>query len=184
MAKNYTTLQITDVERVATELLAKNGKTTNLEIKNQLRAEGFWAIQSAVAVSMYVITELNGWHWVFNGTYRTYYKDLNSAEAAYLASTPGTIFETSWLGWLVPQVPAGTIDPDSKVDVTQLISPVEVNRPEKGDWLVFAYDGSTTSIYVRADLGSYEPTRTAVRTFYSREKGIARELVAAHKVSV
>lgn len=61
-----------DVEKVALELIAKNSKTTTLEIKEKLRSNGFWATQSEVALMMDNIEQKSKLNSSANGTYRTF----------------------------------------------------------------------------------------------------------------
>jgi len=66
-----------DVKNVAELLMKINDSTTTLEIKKELRVNGFWATQSNIADFMYAIYEEEGWAFKFNGSFRTYY--LNDA---------------------------------------------------------------------------------------------------------
>jgi hypothetical protein len=78
-------LTIYDVESHAQDLLDRNGQTTTLEIKKALRNDGFFATQGQVANGMYIMWQPNDWHWVFNGTYRTYFPSFSDALAAFEA---------------------------------------------------------------------------------------------------
>ena len=63
--KSLTTL---DVKTVADELIASNGTTTTLEVKNELRTRGFWAVQTEVSAEMSSL----GYPFTDNSGYRTY----------------------------------------------------------------------------------------------------------------
>lgn len=49
-----------DVAKTARELITANGTTTTLDVKNALRANGFWAKQDMVRNAMLDITENDG----------------------------------------------------------------------------------------------------------------------------
>ena len=66
------TLSPVDVETAMNDLLAKNGHTTSMEVKEELRSKGFWATQAEVGPALQDIADQNGIPWTFNGRYRTY----------------------------------------------------------------------------------------------------------------
>jgi hypothetical protein len=192
-------LTVNIVETIASDLLHQNGSTTTLDIKNVAREDGYWATQDVVAQSMYAVWQLHDWHWTFNGTYRTYYPDFESAEAAYNADKDN-VHQTSWLGWLsadyymqyhqkqhgpldaiIIDVPDDVVDP---VGLPQQDPPVitELSKAWAGDWLVFDYKQQTKTSFLSCNLDNYEQARTAVRTHYSRLVGIPRERVGASRV--
>ena len=70
----YKTLEKADIEAVFDELIDKNGQTTSLEVKEELRSQGFWATQAVVGVELRNIADAKGCDWDFNGTYRIYYE--------------------------------------------------------------------------------------------------------------
>lgn len=63
-----------DVKRVYEELLDSNGSTNNLEIKEKLRSDGFWATQAEVSKLMQEIDSEEGLDYTYNGQYRVYHK--------------------------------------------------------------------------------------------------------------
>lgn len=72
-------LTTNDVQLSADKLIAENKTTTNLDIKIDLRSQGFHATQEAVAKFMNELVYDNKYEFDFNGKYRTYYKqDQNS----------------------------------------------------------------------------------------------------------
>lgn len=188
---DYKQLTVNDVEGVADELLAANGQTTTLDIKNRLRDEGFWAVQYDVANSMYLLWEARGWHWTFNGTYRIYYQDFDSAEAAYNAADEGDVYQTSWLGWLSPAF-YSIFYVASDDDTAEPVDPVglpanpptitEITRGWAGDWYVYDYRNQGPSTFYSCDVDDYELARQHVRTRYSRDKQVPREHVGASRI--
>jgi len=207
MSDQLQPLTVNDVERVASAQLASREYTTTLDIKNELRKQGIFALQEDVAHSMYLLWESHGWHWTFNGTYRKYYPSLTEAENAY-QSNPGNVDQTSWLGWLSVQAmqdylgkqlanlsqtalgggqqASAALDGIAAMATQQhsRIAPRLTANPKTGDWLVFDYKTGAPSIFVGGELpDDYEKARTAVRTFYSREYNVPREQVGAHKVN-
>ena len=79
-------LNINSVQSVAEALMAKNGATTTLEVKNQLRKEGFFALQAEVSAAMDFLAWENDWTFSSNGQYRTYHfgDDTNLAFYCHL----------------------------------------------------------------------------------------------------
>lgn len=58
------TITLQDVQNVALSLMKKNGKTTNLEVKNELRQQGFFAEQSTVRSYMNQLAEDLNWNQI------------------------------------------------------------------------------------------------------------------------
>jgi acyl carrier protein len=78
-ASNMTTTQTTqktaskqDIKDAAIELMKQNGTTTNLDIKNYLRAKDFWVSQNEVSQTMSTIASEENWDRTWNGTYNTW----------------------------------------------------------------------------------------------------------------
>lgn len=72
----YKTLTKDDVQTVLLAYLVVHDTTTNLDIKKQLRIEGFYATQKQVSDftdEIYVEGSIDNLDFDFNGTYRTYY---------------------------------------------------------------------------------------------------------------
>jgi hypothetical protein len=73
---SYKNLTKDDVKRVAEALIKINGTTTTKDVKDQLRAEGYFAKQGGVSEMMATICdEETDWQYSFNGTYREYVID-------------------------------------------------------------------------------------------------------------
>jgi len=155
-----TELTFGDIQQQVEKLLEHNGTTTTLDIKKALRAKGFWATQGEIARSMYTLWPLYQWHWTFNGTFRTYFPNLEAAIEDYIENGEG-IHQTSWLGWLVSPFDNQDDDEDDVSDTvspyTQPIldkaslvqgSPEITTAPSPGDWVAFSYSQAEPPTYV------------------------------------
>ena len=111
--KNLTDFVVIDT---ALELITKNGKTTNLEIKKALRNNDYFATQGKVSVMMDSLFDGNGLEFVNNGTYREYYL-LGTSSMSISAVSP-KISKVK-----APKVPA-----------------TEITVPKIGDWEVTSTD--------------------------------------------
>lgn len=60
------------VKKTAVKLMNDNGETTNLDIKNELRTEGYNAKQKAVSDFMIELASEENWEHTNNGNHRTY----------------------------------------------------------------------------------------------------------------
>ena len=60
------------VAEKAIELIEENGETTTLEIKQALRGDGYFALQTGVSNYMDLLAEDGRFEYVDNGTYREY----------------------------------------------------------------------------------------------------------------
>lgn len=78
------TISLNDVIVVAADLMVKNGQTTTLEVKNELRNNGFKAFQVEVSQLMDTAKSSENWDVNDNGIHRTYSVVLTKA------STPAT----------------------------------------------------------------------------------------------
>jgi hypothetical protein len=70
----YKNLETADIEAAFDTVLSRDGKVTSLEVKQELRNQGFWATQAVVGIELRDIADAKGCDWDFNGTYRTYYE--------------------------------------------------------------------------------------------------------------
>ena len=61
-----------DIEAVAVSLMDKNGGTTTLDVKNELRTMGFWAEQNSVSQFMAHLCDEKGWDFVVEDGHRVY----------------------------------------------------------------------------------------------------------------
>lgn len=60
------------VQQYAEALMNANGTTTTLDVKNAMRADGYWCDQSEISKHMYDLSGELGWSAQSNGTYNTY----------------------------------------------------------------------------------------------------------------
>jgi ribosomal protein L9 len=74
--KNLKTLDKETIREMAMDLMAVFGSTTTLEIKNQLRAQGYMAFQAEISVMMDQIWVEEGWVYDCIGNHRIYRQPL------------------------------------------------------------------------------------------------------------
>lgn len=188
---------VNDLLASLNDLLSMNGKTTTLEIKNNLRAKGFWVKQAEVAQTLYAL-ECSGTYslyWVYgpdvdNVWYRTYFATLTDAFEAYDAN-PNAYGETSWLGitqpqaWSPPAPPAPPAAPPAQASATTssghvatappvtkqvayvVYEPVETTTPKAGDWEVYIYGDQNTP----HKFYEGDTTRKLARSAYAKAVG-------------
>jgi len=65
------------VKIVAENHLLEFGKTTSLDVKNDLRNKGFYAVQSDVSSYLDTIAYEESWRYVDNGKFRVYHLDAD-----------------------------------------------------------------------------------------------------------
>lgn len=73
-----------EVFNTAEKLLAEKGETTTLEVKMNLRAQGYIAFQRDISYFMELVAEEAGWQFTCNGRNRTYYAAKKTAWLAEL----------------------------------------------------------------------------------------------------
>jgi hypothetical protein len=133
----YQNLDRADVESVMNDLLNKNGQTTSLEVKEELRNRGFWATQAVVGTTLQEIAEDNDVPFDFNGVYRTYYQP-----GTQMSPTPATAPATS----VAPAAPP----------VRQPVNPQDrdpLATAEVGAWQCTTADGSNP-LYFKSTLSA------------------------------
>ena len=125
-----------DVKRVAIGLLSINGTATTKDVKDQLRAEDYFAKQAFISDMMATLCDEEGWKYTFNGTYREYSFDGQNA-----ATSPATQSASQALASASGANPAQAVQPVintfAKSYTTgdgQVISAKD--RPAVGDWCV------------------------------------------------
>lgn len=88
MSPNYSLrkLHTKAVKMAAENLMLTSGATSTLEVKNQLRKQGYLAFQSEVSDCMDRIAAEQGWCYVFNGFFRIYFfpEEMQASQAAGL----------------------------------------------------------------------------------------------------
>jgi len=78
--KNVKDLTKADVYDVAMDLIEENGSTTTLDVKKELRKNGFFAKQVEVSNYMNEISDEENWNFTFNGVHRTYKFDTDDTD--------------------------------------------------------------------------------------------------------
>lgn len=139
MSKKQLTLD--DVKRVALALISLNGTTTTKDVKDQLRAEDYFAKQHIVSDMMATLHDIESWSFIFNGTFREY--TLNSAVAPIVAGQP-TISQqlASHVGAAIPIVDPNVAQPGLILVTTGANSYITrdgqvidaIDNPTAGDW--------------------------------------------------
>jgi hypothetical protein len=85
------TLNKVAVMLVAIEMMKDQGTATTLEVKEALRAEGYFAKQADVSNFMFEVAQEEGWAIDNSSTYRTYSLDANHVAAkAVVTATQST----------------------------------------------------------------------------------------------
>lgn len=69
---SYKTLDKAAVEIMALQLMVQSGATTNLDVKESLRKDGYFAVQNQVSNFMRELADDHNWVVQNNGTYNTY----------------------------------------------------------------------------------------------------------------
>lgn len=160
-------LTIDDVKNVALDLISKNGSTTNLDIKNELRNQGFYATQTEISEIM--DNEHAGWGltFSFNGMFRTYSTD-NGQSSASSSNT------SSFGGMNLPgSVSTSPAAPKVRIPVQ------ETNSPVAGDWKVFDAGNPSNILYYLAG-----PSRNAVRYAFLSGSPVSVKYVDTRAVKV
>lgn len=85
------TVTLGDVQKVAQDLITANGNTTTLEVKRELRNQGFFAIQNEVSSAMDYLNQSGILDFTNNGMWRTYYEKNTVPVKVTAASVYGTI---------------------------------------------------------------------------------------------
>lgn len=149
------------IEDSAADLLDVNGNTTNLEIKEYLRSDGYWMLQKDVSWAMTWLCEQNSWYAIMDptNTYRIYYPDYASAENALLHQSPAVSTN-------------GDTDNSSRPDKK------DTPRHRFGDWELFVY-GDDQGTYPTVTLRGM--WRNEARNQYSLDFGVSYSKIAANK---
>ena len=152
-----------DVKRVAESMMQVNGSTTTKDVKDQLRAEGFFAKQAAVSEMMATLCdEETDWQYSFNGTYREYTLG-NSAHTAITSGAPGISQQlASHIGAtaqsvtvpITVPVPASiTKSVFGKTYTTKDGETIDaIDKPSVGDWACRDRNGVKDTLYFNGDV--------------------------------
>lgn len=187
------TVSSDEIQSAAILLIAKNGSTTSLEVKNFLRSQGFTVYQNEVSQACIELQENNDSKITYhdNGSYRTYSKKV---EVAVVNNTAGILAPTTnssvTVSDSVPALAQSTNTQSAtsgrvKVNITPINANVnsysanQLNQEfDKNDWIVFASNMNTpVSVY---DSGE---TRDHIRTHYARVNSISMSDVRSKRVA-
>jgi len=69
----YRTVSYEDILKTASTLLMREGFTTTLDVKTDLRDRGYWVTQGYVSEVMDSLQSVGVLKYIDNGTYRKYY---------------------------------------------------------------------------------------------------------------
>jgi len=144
---------------IAIDLMKDNGKTTTLEVKEALRAEGYFAKQAEVSALMYEIAQEEGWEVNENGNYREYSLDEYIGDIHDDDDDDGDTVE-----------PEGVkiIHKDEDGDPYPVyVKEKSVTRAEPGDWRVTDCDDCVIKYYDAIY------TRDEVRNAFSKTVSVA-----------
>lgn len=89
MSQQLQTLEPEVVCQVTEALMLTHGTTTTLEVKNELREQGFFAVQAEVSALMEVIAEERHWKFWHNGRHRIYTFAEDTDERLYRCLAKG-----------------------------------------------------------------------------------------------
>jgi len=136
------TFTITDVELVASDLIATNGSTTTLDVKNELRNQGFFAEQAEVSAAL---AQLD-FSFTHNGSFRIY-TAKNLAPIKIQTPLYGTVKKTKNVFRSISFVQL----PDLSYVYTKrngtIITTVSL---AEANYIASSHDGSTDSIFFRS----------------------------------
>lgn len=83
MSNSLQTLQPEIVCQITEALMLTHGTTTTLEVKKELREQGFYAVQAEVSVLMEELAEDRNWKFWSNGRFRVYSFAADTNERLY-----------------------------------------------------------------------------------------------------
>lgn len=173
------TLTKADVFDVASDLIEQNGSATTLEIKNELRHRGFFALQADVSQFMMDVCIEENWVFTVNGNHRVYTDNSStnqsapqpSSNFAALAAAAGHVGSVHINGQSQQAVSASvqvnTKGATGETHVTrsgkQITAFVDKSEAKVGDWCAYSVVSQDEyyfpSIYTRDDV------RLAYRAF-------------------
>ena len=151
---NAQPLNPVDIEKAFTDLLAKNGQTTSLEVKEELRARGFWATQAQVGPAVQDLADQLGVAWTFNGRYRTYTQTATTvADPNDLADTDEDEEEDDGTGASVSSAPTASLTSKTRTPPADPADREPVTNPTSGDWTVYdVHNGPQASLAFQSKL--------------------------------
>ncbi len=169
------------VKDVAKELVTKNGKTTTLEIKNELRKKGYHAIQDDVSAIMDSVYMYIGMQFTVAGGHReyTYSNNTTSTTSNSSSNLGGLAVSTLGVkttGYNSPGVAKSALPKKAKYSYKDAVKKL-VKDAVKNDWCVKAAKGHHDDIYYAGDVPNY-----AVRYAYYKETGVLYKNTRARRV--
>ena len=185
------TVSNAEIQSAAILLIAKNGKTTSLEVKEFLRGQGFTVYQSEVSQACIDLQDNNVETIITddNGTYRTYSKRVAGTTVTADPNTGAQVVNVPSSSITVSpsaQTPSNT---QSSGRVKIVITPINANvnsysanqlnaEFDGNDWVVFASNMNTPVAVYAAD-----ETRDHIRTHYARVNSISMSDVRSKRVT-
>jgi len=143
-------LTLDAVKDVTLDLISKNGKTSSLDVKNELRNQGYFATQSTVSDFMNDLYTSREVDYTVNGRYREYtYVSVAAPSVSSVQSNLGGLSLSS----LSPSSPTSPSATHTKVKTPKVKSPkgqwrnlvaLDDDDVVKGDWYVFDKDTPTS----------------------------------------
>lgn len=158
----YKTLEKADIEIAFNDLLVKNGQTTSLEVREELRKQGFWSTQHVVGTSLRDIADARGCDWDFNNTYRTY------KQGTQMSPTPAPVQQNLFSVPKAKRTPASSADRE----------PIDVIDARTGDWECTNLLSGDSVMYFKSTL-----TAPQARYAYALHSGVDYVNVRSVRVS-
>lgn len=150
-----------DVFDVATDLIEENGSTTTLDVKNELRARGFFAKQADVSEHMLAIADSENWNFTYTGVHRQY--TASTAVLRGSAATPATLRAQSVQTQTRTIAPVGTY---TKRNGDKIVA-IDKSLVEPGDFRVWSVTHDTELYFV----GTVGYSRSDIRFAYAKLTG-------------
>lgn len=159
---------VSAVKDVVDRIFITEDKTTTKDIKESMRADGYYAVQADVADSMYVLWYVSGWEFTFNGLYRTYYPSIDAAlKYVTLEKVVRGDFEE-----ISPRL-VEALEDKYLNDTLASIEPQIVSNPQPGDYIVSGVHADNHPVVFITGAENY----VEAAVFYSNKFGIDYNLV-------
>lgn len=175
---NYKKLTGKAVMDVATSLIIKNGETTTLDVKKELRSQGYYAEQLEVSDIM----DNNYKNYLMDFSNRSNHRvytliGVQTATTKTTFSSAGGLSISSVLGTQTPTV-STSVKPKVKTKFSyKTINPIDKKDVKKGDWKVIDCYDTRNEMYFSGTIPKY-----TVRYKYYKETGVNYVDVRARKV--
>lgn len=174
--KNYT-VKDEQVELIALLLINTNGKTTNLEIKNQFRSSGFFINQSEVSAAMQRLEDKKIFNSTNNGQYKTFTfgKSLNTVTVSKSQANPGSLAQAKGRGVRTASLQGLKTPLSGNFSSTAIIK--EVSKVYKGAWEVRDGNNDSSVLYMHKTI-----SRGQAISKFAKETGVKYDDVRCRKV--